>query len=117
MVAGFALALAALLPTSAFATAFDFDVSYDGIDATNVGALDPIGVVLEAGDSFDYNLQAISGGSWEVLTSGLFFPFLAFDINEAGVRIGDFSLTLSLDGTEQFSIMETGVRNAAVHFG
>jgi hypothetical protein len=42
---------------------------------------------------------------------------MAFEVQEAGERIGDFTLTLSDQGSTVFTDMETGVENEFVHMG
>jgi len=111
--------LAALsFSTTASATVYDFDLLYNGgALSLDVGSDDPIGASLVDGDSFDYNIQATGTDFWNVDVGGNFFPFLAFTIAESGDRVGDMTLSLLLDGVEQFSLAENGISNSFVHLG
>ncbi|MDF1818263.1 MAG: PEP-CTERM sorting domain-containing protein [Immundisolibacteraceae bacterium] len=104
--------------TSASATLFDFDVIYNGTAVSlDTGSDNPIGSVLQVGDSFNYNVQAGGDDFWRVDVANDFFPFLAFTVDESGIRTADMDLRLLLDGVEQFSLLQNGISNAEVHLG
>jgi hypothetical protein len=104
--------------TSASATLFDFDVIYNGTAVSlETGSDNPIGSVLQVGDSFNYNVQAAGDAFWRVDAANDFFPFLAFTVDESGTRTADMDLRLLLDGVEQFSLLQNGISNSNVHLG
>ncbi len=100
------------------AVIYDFDVGYDGSTVTvDGGSVDPIGVNLEIGDSFNYNVQTANNDYWQVDVAGSFFPFFALGTNDSAVRYADVSLSLLLDGVEVFSYSEFNLWHANVHIG
>ena len=100
------------------ATAFDFDVMWDGSTATlDSGSDNPIGAVLVGGDTFNFNAQTAGDDFWKVDTADSFFPFFAFTVNETANRDANFSLNLLLDGLSQFSLALSPITNSFVHMG
>lgn len=112
-------ALFSLYVTSAVAANFVFDVRYLGNDLTELapGSDEPIGAMLEVGDTFQWTIAAADDGFWLVETGGGFFPLMAFPVDPGGVRTGDYTLTLSRNGVEVFSESQAGVTTQEVHLG
>lgn len=108
-----------LTTSSAHADNFVFDVEYLGNDMTNLalGSDDPDGQSLEPGDTFQWTIAAQDTHVWDVETAGGFFPLMAFSVNPAGSRIGDFTLALRNNGADVFNLSETAVQTQEVHLG
>lgn len=112
------VAASLFLATAAQATLFDFDVEYDGSTFNlDAGSDDPIGALVLAGDSFNYNVQAAGSDFWQVDAGDSFFPFLAFAVAESETRSANFFLNLLLDGVLQYSSGPLSEDNSFVHMG
>ncbi len=111
--------LAGLASPGSAATNYVFDVEYLGNDNAQLapGSDDPVGAMLLPGDTFQWTIASADARFWRVETGGDFFPFMAFGVNPAGVRVGDFSLVLRNDGGDVFSLIGTDVTNQEVHLG
>ena len=97
---------------------FDFNVQYEGGGiATLLAGDNPTGTVLQAGDTFNWDIQAQGSGFWEVITGADFFPLMAFGTYEDGFRTGNFTLTLSNNGATVYTQVETGSVQSMVHIG
>src|SRR5215213_6779848 len=108
-----------LLGKPAHATAYNFDVLYNGGGAASLagGSDDPTTTSLVAGDTFVYSLTAQNGGEWTVFNGGSIFPFFAFLMSEGGTRVLDFTLDLNNNGSTVFSDSEAGATNQFGHLG
>lgn len=111
--------VAVLAAPVAAQTHYDFNYGYSGGGAFTYlpGSADPVGLALNPGDSFSWTVSGTAGGYWDVVTGGDFFPFLAFSVNERGTRDGDFILSLTRNGLQQFWTSESGVENEEIHVG
>jgi len=111
--------MAALLSLPSVAATYNFDVIYsgNGISSLAAGSDDPVGVNLQPGDSFSWNIQAIPNAYWQVDTGGGFFPLMAFFTVPGAARTGDYTLDLSLAGSSVYSESQTGSMNWWVHVG
>jgi hypothetical protein len=114
---GIAGALAISAP--AFAANYNFDVLYSGGGNASLaaGSDDPLATNLQVGDTFTYDLKAVSGGYWTVFNGGDLFPFFALALSDSGERTGNYALTLSRNGSTTLSDSKSGVWNAWVHLG
>jgi hypothetical protein len=103
----------------AHAADYSFDVLYSGAGMAmlNTGSDDPVGLTLYDGDTFSWTITAQGTDAWTVVTGGGFFPLMAFGLEESGDRVGDFTLTLSNDGSSVFTIAEFDTVNSEVHLG
>ena len=119
VVAGATLLGALAFSASGYAaTHYTFDTQYNGSAISSIGGTDPIGVVLEDGDSFTYTVSAEAGEFWTVDETLSYFPFLAFTVEESAERTGDMSLSLYLGGVlQQPALVQNGIYNAYVHMG
>jgi hypothetical protein len=108
-----------IVAQTATAAAYSFNVLYSGGDVgvLAAGSDDPLATTIQAGDNFTWDIKAPVGSYWEVITAGGFFPFMAFPVNEAGTRIGDFTFTMLNGGVDVFSTSEIGAQNSYVHLG
>lgn len=114
------LVMLCVLPAQvASAQSYQFNVLYQGNGNATLapGSADPAATTLNAGDSFLWRIAAQSGFGWRVVNSGSFFPFMAFGVNEPGVRVGDYTLSLLWGGSSVFSYSELGADNRYVHLG
>ena len=103
----------------AVAATYNFNVLYSGGNTAVLapGSDDPTAVTLWDGDSFNWDVKAPGASYWDVVTAGGFFPMMAFSVNEAGTRVGDFTLTLLKGGAGVFTASEAGAQNQWVHVG
>lgn len=88
-----------------------------GVHSLAGGSDDPVGQVLNAGDSFLWNITAQNGSFWDVVTGGTFFPLMAFATQESGLRRGDWTLNLYRNGATVFNIFENDSPQECVHVG
>lgn len=108
-------AFAAAAPASA--ADYVFAVNYTGGVATLADPSDdPLTTSLLPGDTFSYLLTA-TDGDWKKISSTAIFPFFALPVSEAGVRVGDYVLVLSDNGTAVFLDAQNDVGNSSVHVG
>lgn len=108
----------AVLPAQA--AVYDFDVSYfgSGLAVLDPGSDDPVGLNIQVGDSFNWNIHAAGAADfWRVTSGGSLFPFMAFLIPDAGIRTGTFSLNLYLDGSLVLTHAEQNVDQRFNHMG
>ena len=109
---------ACLIALPALAASYDFNVLYSGNGNAVLGAGDdPVATSLVDGDTFAWRIAAQAGERWTVMTGGDFFPLMAFGVEEAGERTGNFTLTLRYAGSDVFSLSETAAVNTEVHLG
>lgn len=113
------LVLAVTAAQDASAQTYNFNVLYNGGGNSTlaVGSDDPTGTNVMPGESFLWTIQAMGGAYWNVTTGGDFFPLMAFGVNEAGSRYGDYTLTLFRNAVSVFSLNELGTLNNYVHMG
>ncbi|MEO5817625.1 MAG: PEP-CTERM sorting domain-containing protein [Gemmatimonadaceae bacterium] len=116
-VVGFVLAVTAAQDASA--QTYNFNVLYNGGGNSTLapGSDIPTGTNILPGDSFLWTIAAQGGSYWNVTTGGDFFPLMAFGVNEAGDRYGDYTLTLLRNAVSVFSLSEVGTLNNYVHLG
>ncbi len=97
---------------------YDFNVTHDGnLTTLEAGSDNPIGTNLTVGDSFNYNIKADINDFWKVDVGDSFFPFLAFKATDSATRTADITLSLLLDGIQQFTTTINGVVNTYIHMG
>ncbi len=103
----------------AFGDNFVFDVEYLGDDQTQLvpGSDEPVGQFIEPGDTFQWTIESVVGSYWLVESGGGFFPLMAFSVDPAGARTGDFTLVLRKDGADVFSLVGDDVITQEVHLG
>jgi hypothetical protein len=108
-----------LLGNAANATAYNFDILYNGSGNASLaaGSDNPLSTSLMAGDTFVYSLTAQNGGEWTVFNGGSIFPFFALELGTPGARVSNFALDLNNNGSTVFSDIENGVSNTTVHLG
>jgi hypothetical protein len=113
------LALVFLVAANANAASYTFDVNYfgGGVAVLAGGSDDPTATNLAAGDDFVYSLTADPEDFWEVFNGGSLFPMFSLLTNDPGTRTGNFTLTLSLNGVNQFVFSEAGIDNSFAHIG
>ena len=104
--------------TARAGTAYTFEVLYSGGGAAALApGSDPmVGTTLLAGDSFTYDLKAVTD-VWTVVANAAVFPLAGLPVSESGLRVGDFTLTLKLTGVDVFSYSEAGSEQRFVHIG
>ena len=111
------LVLIMALPAMASSYNFTIDYSGGGAAALAAGSDDPLSITLQAGDTFEYTLQAVGNGEWSTISAGSLFPLFALPVSENGTRLGDFTLSLLNNGSTVFSYSEDGASNSFVHIG
>src|SRR4051812_10490395 len=113
------LVLAVSVAQDASAQTYNFNVLYNGGGNSTLGAGsdDPTGTNVLPGESFLWTIQAMGGAYWNVTTGGDFFPLMAFGVSEAGVRRGDYTLTLFRNAASVYTLSETATINNYVHIG
>jgi len=88
-----------MFTSPAHAVAFNFEITFDGTNATIDPTSDPIvGASLEAGDSFTLDIHASGDDFWRFDTETLTSLPAAFTVIDAGVRRHDYTITTFLDG-------------------
>ncbi|MDX2476127.1 MAG: hypothetical protein QNL05_02050, partial [Gammaproteobacteria bacterium] len=104
--------------TANAAVIYDFDVTHNGVSTVlDAGSDNPIGTNLAVGDIFNYNVRADVNDFWQVDTGGSFFPFFAFGSSDSATRTANITLSLLLDGVQQFTTSTAGLANSYVHIG
>lgn len=119
------LAIAAAAATCALsAHAFDahfynFDVLYQGNDTATLagGSDDPVGQEINVYDGFDWTITAQENYEWRVMADGDYFPLMAFLVSPYGTRTGDWTLTLSNNGSSVFTQTESDSQQIYIHMG
>lgn len=115
------LCFAVFAGTSAQAASYNFDVNYfgNGNAMLVAGSDDPTASTLIGGDDFNWTITAQNDGEWLVVApdSQGYFPLMAFGTQEDGKRNSDFTLTLKNNGSEVFSLSQTGSEQFFVHMG
>ena len=102
---------------AANATLFNFDITFDGISATDDMTSDTIvGASLAPGDVFNLDVHALGKDFWTVNTTTNEFVSVTFVVN-SGTRIADITTTLFLDGVQVDQVIENGTSQANVHIG
>lgn len=101
------------------AALYNFNVNYSGGGAAALaaGSDNPTTTNLAAGDTFNYRLSAAANDYWQVTAAGNIFPFFALMTGDSGTRTADFTLTLSLNGTQQFVFSQSNITNSFAHIG
>jgi hypothetical protein len=104
--------------TANAAVIYDFDVTHNGVSTSlDAGSDNPIGTNLAVGDIFNYNVGADVNDFWQVDAGDSFFPFLAFTSSDSATRTADITLSLLLDGVQQFTTSTVGLEHLYVHIG
>lgn len=100
------------------ATAFDFDVTFDGVNATVDGSSDPIaGTSLVPGDGFNLDIHAASSDYFYVTSNILLTIYASFHVSDGGLRTGDATTTFFLDGVQVAQDIDLGQVQSSVHIG
>lgn len=108
------------LPSAAQATAYNFNIGYNGSSNAflETGSDNPVGTNLQVGDTFLWNFHAASAADyWDVFNGGSLFPFMAWPVSESGTRTGDWTLTLRLNGGNVFATSANGSQQSFAHVG
>ncbi|MDG3002343.1 PEP-CTERM sorting domain-containing protein [Paludisphaera mucosa] len=115
LLAGLALAAA---PRAEAGTSYNFSVLYfgGGLASQAPGSDTIVGTTLFDDDTFTWDIKA-QGGAWQVLADTFSFPLMAFGVQEAGLRVGDFTLTLKNAGVDVLTTSEVGAEQRYVHVG
>ena len=100
------------------AQTYNFLVDYLGSgNAVQASGSDNIlGTNILPTDSFFWRISAV-GGQWRTTNGVSQFPFMAFDVNECGVRYGDYTLNLFSGATNVLADVQTNVWHSCVHLG
>ncbi len=96
-----------------------YNVNYfgGGIATLASGSDNPVGYSVMPGNSFFWSITAQNSAYWSVFDGGDFFPFMAFGVNEAGIRTGNYQLSLFRNGMDVFSQAINGAENNYIHLG
>lgn len=103
---------------SAYATAFDFDVTFDGTSATVDGSSDLIaGASLVPSDSFSLDIHTASNDFWLVNSNVNLGIYASFFVLDSGTRTGDVTTTFLNNGIQVAQDIDLGLNQSSVHFG
>jgi hypothetical protein len=95
-----------------------FEITFDGTDpAVDAGSVDPAGINLLPGDSFEVNLHASPGNFWRVESPYTqSFP-MSFIVSPSAIRTADIEALFMLDGVQMESIVNSNQSQQEVHIG
>jgi hypothetical protein len=114
------LATAAIIvsTSSAQATTYNFNMTYDGSAVSlDPGSDAPNGTVLNVGDTFNINLNATGPDFWHVNSDySVFVPF-SFQVNEYATRTSDISTNFSNNGSSVFAFNDVSISQQFIHVG
>jgi hypothetical protein len=103
--------------TIANATSYNFDVTFDGSNATVDGSSDAIaGTNLVPGDFFSLDIHAAGNDYWFVNTTTSTSFNIVLEV-DSGARIANVTTTLFLDGAQVSQDIELNVGQSSVHVG
>ena len=113
------LAFSLLYLNTAQATIFDFDITFDGINATVDASSDPVaGTTLVPGsDGFNLDIHTAGNDFWNVVTSTNLGVYAGFYVEENGARTGNVTTTFFLNGAQVAQDIDLGLVQANVHMG
>lgn len=120
LMAAFALmTLGALAPGAAQAVVFDFDITFDGLSATQDASSDPItGTTLVPGtDGFNLDIHASDGFAWEVTAPTSLGIYAGFFVQDGGSRTANVTTTFFSNGVQVAQDVDIGTVQTAVHLG
>lgn len=110
--------LALIGASAAHAVHYNFDITFDGTDASVDGSSDPIdGTTLEVGDTFSLDVHAAGSAYWLVNTSFFSFFDLTFTLSEDASRVVSATTTLLLDGLLVAQDIENSIDQEFIHIG
>jgi len=116
LVSAVGLMLASTAPC--YATAFNFDITFNGVSPSIDASSDPIGgTSLIPGDTFNLDIHAASNDFWNVLSSETIFFYASLPVDPSGQRFGDVTTTLFLDGIQVAQSVDLGVSQQFAHVG
>ena len=102
----------------AWATPFNFDITFNGTTATMDLSSDPIaGTGLVPGDTFALDIHADVNDYWQVNTSFQKFLYATLFVQDGGIRTGNITTTLFLDGVQVAQQVQLGESQQFIHIG
>jgi len=99
------------------ATAFVFNESYAGGGNYSLvsGSDNPLASTLLPGDSFVWDVKAVQGDDWHVVTGGNFLFLQDFLVSPSATRTANLVFSLLNGGVQVLSVTQIGVTNQFVH--
>jgi len=102
----------------ASATAFNFDVTFNGTTASVDLGSDPVaGTSLVPGDSFFLDIHTANDDFWEVTGPTNLGIYASFFVQDSGTRTGNVVTTFLLNGIQVAQDVDLALQQQFVHMG